>query len=418
MPDILVIGGGAAGMMAALAAAEAGASVTLLERNEKLGRKIYITGKGRCNLTNDCTLEEFLREVPGNPRFLYSALTAFGPQDMMALMENGGCPVKTERGRRVFPVSDHASDVTRCLEGLLRRRGVTIRLNARVRSLSAEEGRVTGAVLESGEKIAASRVILATGGRSYEGTGSTGDGYRMAEAAGHTIVPLRPGLAGLELREDWPKRLQGLSLKNVTLTLKQGKKTLYQEQGEMLFTHFGISGPLALTACSHLPEDVASARLTLNLKPALDRETLDNRLVREMTQQSRKRLRTALCALLPSSLAEEFPGICGLDGEKTCDQLTRQERSRLADTLQALPLTVTRPRPIEEAIITRGGVSVKETDPKTMESKRLPGLYFAGELLDTDAHTGGYNLQIAWSTGHLAGKSAAESVMKEDREVQ
>ena len=407
MAEVIVIGGGAAGMMAALAASGAGARVTLLERNEKLGRKVYITGKGRCNVTNDCTRDEFLREVPRNPRFLYSALNAFPPQQMMALLEENGCPVVVQRGRRVFPQTEKASDVTRTLERILLRQGVRIRYHSRVQSLRTEAGQVRGVVLESGEALDAARVIVATGGLSYPGTGSTGDGYRLAREAGHTIVPQRPSLTALETVESWPGKLQGLSLKNVTLTLKSGKRTLYADLGEMLFTHFGVSGPLVLEMSCHLPEEVEGVQFLIDLKPGLDPQQLDARLVREMEAQSRRQLRNVMGALLPGRLAEIFPELCRVDGERVCGQVTREERERIGRTLKALPLTVRALRPIEEAIVTRGGVSVREVTPGTMESRLVSGLYFAGEVLDVDAHTGGYNLQIAFSTGCLAGQSAA-----------
>ena len=405
--EVIVIGGGAGGMMAALFAARGGARVTLLERNDKLGRKVYITGKGRCNLTNDCTVDEFLKETPRNPRFLYSALNFFSPQDMMRLMEEGGCPVVTKRGRRVFPATEKASDVTRTLQKLMTAAGVRTITGARVRAIDEAEGRVVGVTLEDGTRLPADRVILATGGRSYPATGSTGDGYSMAGALGHTIIPQTGVLSAMETVESWPRELQGLSLRNVTLTLRRGKKTLYTELGEMLFTHFGISGPLTLTMSCHLPEDLTQAQVTLNLKPGLTREQLDQRLQREFQAQSRKQLRNVMPALLPGRLADIFPGLCGVDGMKTCDQLTRAEREALVDTMQALPMGLKRLAPLEEAIVTRGGVSVREITPATMESKLISGLYFAGEVIDVDAHTGGYNLHIAWATGALAGDSAA-----------
>lgn len=408
MADILVIGGGAGGLMAAVAASAAGAQVTLLERNDKLGRKIYITGKGRCNVTNDCTLDAFMREVPRNPRFLYSALSAFTPQQMMALLEKNGCPVVVQRGRRVYPASEKASDVTRTLEGILRRQGVQIRLNSRVQALLWEGDAVTGVVLANGEQLHARAVVLATGGLSYPGTGSTGDGYRLAQQVGHTIMPTRPSLVAVETHEAWPCQLQGLSLKNVQLTLRSGKKALYSEQGEMLFTHFGLSGPLVLEMSCHLPDDLAQAHVTIDMKPALDASQLDARLVRELESQPRRQLRSMMGALLPLRMAELFPQLCGVDGCKVCAQVTRTERERIGTTLKALPLTLKALRPMEEAIVTRGGVRVQEVVPGTMESKRCRGLYFAGEVLDVDAHTGGYNLHIAFATGHLAGASAAE----------
>lgn len=406
-PEILVAGGGAAGMMAALFAARAGASVTLLERNEKLGKKIYITGKGRCNLTNDCSLEEFLRQVPRNPRFLYGALNRFGPQDMMALMEEAGCPVEVQRGQRVFPRSEKASDVIRALARLMEQAGVRVRLHSRIQSLIVQEGRAAGVVLESGERLEADAVILALGGQSYPMTGSTGDGYALAREAGHHVLPPEAVLSALETVEDWPRALQGLALKNVRLTLRSGRKTLYTELGEMLFTHFGISGPLVLEMSCHLPAELAQAQVTLDLKPGLTPQQLDLRLQRDFATQPRKQLQNVLPGLLPLRLSALFPDLAGVSGERVCGQITRGEREQLGAALKALPITLRARRPLAEAIVTRGGVDVKEIQPATMESKLLPGLYFAGEMIDVDAHTGGFNLQIAFSTGALAGSSAA-----------
>ncbi len=406
-PEILVAGGGAAGMMAALFAARAGASVTLLERNEKLGKKIYITGKGRCNLTNDCSLEEFLRQVPRNPRFLYGALNRFGPQDMMVLMEEAGCPVEVQRGQRVFPRSEKASDVIRALARLMEQAGVRVRLHSRIQSLIVQEGRAAGVVLENGERLEADAVILALGGQSYPMTGSTGDGYALAREAGHHVLPPEAVLSALETVEDWPRALQGLALKNVRLTLRSGRKTLYTELGEMLFTHFGISGPLVLEMSCHLPAELAQAQVTLDLKPGLTPEQLDLRLQRDFAAQPRKQLQNVLPGLLPLRLSALFPDLAGVSGERICGQITRGEREQLGAALKALPITLRARRPLAEAIVTRGGVDVKEIQPATMESKLLPGLYFAGEMIDVDAHTGGFNLQIAFSTGALAGSSAA-----------
>ena len=408
MSDIVVIGGGAAGMMAAVFAARAGANVTLLEKNEKLGKKVYITGKGRCNLTNDCDRDEFLAQVPRNPRFLYSALNFFAPRDMMALLEENGCPVTVQRGKRVFPSSEKASDVTKALTSLLRKLNVRVCLNAEVKTLTAEGGRLTGAELKNGTVQRADAVILACGGLSYPSTGSTGDGYRFAEALGHTVLSRSPVLVGLETEDTWPRSLQGLSLRNVTLTLSGGKKTLYTELGEMLFTHFGISGPLALEASCHLPDPPAGAKLAIDLKPGLPREQLDARVRRDFSEAGKKQLKSVLPGLLPTSLAEIFPGLCGIDASLPCNQVTAAQREKLLTMLKALPLTVRAPRPIDEAVVTRGGVSIKEIDPGTMRSKLMPNLYFAGEMIDVDAHTGGFNLQIAWSTGALAGASAAD----------
>ena len=408
MRSVLIIGAGAAGLMAAVFAAGAGAEVTVLERNEKPGKKIYLTGKGRCNVTNDCTMEEFLREVPQNPRFLYSALSFFSPEDMKNLLAENGCPTITQRGRRVFPVTEKASDVTRTLVRVAQQRGTRILLNQRVkRLLIGEAGRVTGVETEEGAQRAADAVILATGGVSYPATGSTGDGYHFAAETGHTVLPAIPSLIGLESKEAWPRELQGLSLKNVRITLKKGKKSLYSEQGEMLFTHFGFSGPLILEASCHLPADIRDCMLELDLKPGLTREQLYARVQRDLEAGSRKQIRNILPGLMPGSLAEIFPSICGLPAGLPCNQVTASQREVLVNRMKTLPLDISGRRPIAEAVITRGGVSVKEVNPGTMESKLIPGLYFAGEILDVDAHTGGYNLQIAFSTGALAGNSAA-----------
>ena len=409
MSDIVVIGGGAAGMMAAVFAARAGANVTLLEKNEKLGKKVYITGKGRCNLTNDCDRDGFLAQVPRNPRFLYSALNFFAPRDMMALLEENGCPVTVQRGKRVFPASEKASDVTRALAALLRKLNVRVCLNAEVRKLVSENGLLTGAELGAGAFQRADAVILACGGLSYPSTGSTGDGYRFAEALGHTVVPPSPVLVGLETEESWPKELQGLSLRNVTLALSSGKKTLYSELGEMLFTHFGVSGPLALEASCHLPEPARGAKLAVDLKPGLTHEQLDARLRRDFSEAGKKQFKSVLPGLLPASLAEIFPRLCGISPVLPCSQVTSAQREMLLNMLKALPLTVKAPRPVDEAVVTRGGVSVKEIEPGTMRSRLVPNLFFAGEMIDVDAHTGGFNLQIAWSTGSLAGYSASQN---------
>ncbi len=407
MGRLIIVGAGAAGLMAAIHAGRAGCETLVLERNEKAGKKIYITGKGRCNCTHDCGVEDFLREVPQNPRFLYSALRFFGPRDLMNLLEQAGCPVTVQRGQRVFPSSEKASDVTRTLLKECAAAGAEIRLTERVRSVTVAGGRVTGVLLESGKTLPADAVLLATGGWSYPATGSTGDGYRMAADLGHTVFPPRPSLSAMETEESWPATLQGLSLKNVRLQMKRGKRVLYEELGEMLFTHFGVSGPLVLEGSCHLPEDPSGVQLELDLKPGLTQDQLDARLRRDFAEAGKKQLRSVLPGLLPRSLAEIFPGITGLPAEILCSQVTGAQRAALVAALKGLRLTVHRLRPVEEAIVTRGGVSVREINPGTMESKLVSGLYFAGELIDTDAHTGGFNLQIAFSTGALAGYSAA-----------
>ena len=413
MGKILIIGAGAAGLMAAIHASRAGVPVTVLEHNEKAGKKIYITGKGRCNVTNDCDRDEFLREVVRNPRFLYSALSFFGPRDMIALLEENGCPVEVQRGRRAYPASMKASDVTKTLLEICRRQGVEFLYHQEAARLRTEadpetgERRILGVETREGRLIPAEKVILATGGMSYPATGSTGDGYRMAAEAGHRILQPRASLVGMEAAESWPAKLQGLSLRNVRITLRSGKKTLYTELGEMLFTHFGFSGPLILEASCHLPEE-QEYTLTLDLKPGLTREQLDARIRRELEAGARRQVRNILPGLLPASLAEIFPELCGLPRELSCSQMTAAQRGALAEGLKALPLRVRGLRPLTEAVVTRGGVDVKEVQPGTMESRIMKGLYLAGEVLDVDAHTGGYNLQIAFSTGALAGRSAAE----------
>ena len=407
--NVIVIGGGAAGLSAALFASRAGARITLLEKNEKFGKKLYITGKGRCNLCNACDTETFLRSVQRNPRFLYSALRFLSPDGLQALMAELGCPTKVERGNRVFPVSDHASDVSRALLGALK--GQALKLQAEVLEVLTEEGCVSGVRVRTaqGEQVLpCGSAIIATGGASYPVTGSTGDGYRFARQLGHEVTPIRPSLVPLIVKEEWPRQLQGLSLKNVCLTAHMHGKIKYCEQGEMLFTHFGISGPLVLSLSSVLAEaNWADVRLTLDMKPALSAQQLDARLLRDFQQSPRKQLQNLLPGLLPARMAALFPALCNVSGAKQPAQITAAERARIVSLLKALPLTVTGTRPLEEAIVTCGGVSVKEIFPATMMSKKVPGLFFAGEVLDVDAFTGGFSLQIAFSTGALAGASAA-----------
>ncbi|MCD7755476.1 MAG: NAD(P)/FAD-dependent oxidoreductase [Firmicutes bacterium] len=397
--DGIVIGGGAAGMFAALTAAGQGSRVLILERNDRLGRKLLITGKGRCNVTNHCSAEEVLRNVPRNGRFLYSAMNAFPPESAMAFFQENGCPLKTERGNRVFPVSDRASSVLECLQSVLRRRHVTVE-SGRVREILTEDGHVTGVRTER-EEYRAAWVILATGGLSYPATGSTGDGYAMANRLGHTVTETEGSLVPLEVAgRDCPD-MQGLSLRNVGVKLVcESGKTLYEDFGELLFTHFGVSGPTVLSASAHLK---GKCCLTIDLKPALDMAKLDARLLRDLGQYQNRAMENALTELLPRSMIPVILRRAGISGELQANALTRQQRRALLEQMKNFRLEITGKRPVAEAIITSGGVKVSEVDPKTMASKRVPGLYFAGEILDCDAYTGGFNLQIAWATGYAAG---------------
>ena len=409
MSKVAIIGGGAAGMMAAVAAARAGNRGQLYEKNEKLGKKLFITGKGRCNLTNACDMEEMMAAVVHNARFLYSSFYAFTNQDMMAFMEGNGCPVKIERGNRVFPASDKSSDVIRALSESLRKLGVEVHLFAEAKSLVWEQGQVKGVLLKKNRHmVPADAVIVATGGLSYPSTGSTGDGYHFAESAGHTVTQLRPALVPLQVKElQTVQALQGLSLRNVRVRLKKGSKVRYEALGEMLFTHFGVSGPVALTASSYVADEVKKGELILSvdLKPALEPEQLDGRILRDFEEMKNKRFKNALTRLLPSKLIPVMVERSGISPEKPVNEITRVERKHLAEQIKDFQLTITGFRDYKEAIITQGGVSVREINPQTMESKLVKGLYFAGEVLDLDAVTGGYNLQIAWSTGYLAGIS-------------
>lgn len=407
--SIVVIGGGAAGLMAAITAARQSAQVTLLEPNERLGKKVNITGKGRCNVTNDCDRETLLANIPGNGRFLYSALTRFTPQDTMAFFRELGVPLKVERGNRVFPVSDSAFDITNALERELKRRRVRW---ARDRALhiKTENGAVTAV---QGEKDAypAQAVILATGGVSYPGTGSTGDGYRMAQELGHTVVPPRGSLVPLVCAGSDCPDMQGLSLRNVELTVYNGKKKpVFREFGELLFTHFGVSGPLVLSASAHLRRwERETYRLDIDLKPALDEQKLDARLLRDIGENPNRDMSNIVAGLVPHSMIPVLLRRAGLSGNEKANSLTKEQRRGLVQALKHFALDVTGTRPVSEAIVTAGGVKVGEVAPNTMASKRVDGLYFAGEVLDVDAYTGGFNLQIAWATGYLAGLSAAES---------
>ena len=407
MSSVIVIGGGAAGMMAAYAAAECGHKVVLLEQNEKLGKKLYITGKGRCNVTNACGQDKLFENIVSNPKFLYSAFYDFDNKRMMELLERAGCPLKIERGERVFPVSDHSSDVIAAFERLLGQKNVTVYLKTAVREVTVEDGAAKGVILNNGERLPCDAVVLATGGLSYPTTGATGDGYRMAKMLGHTVKECVPALVPMEIQEPWCSALQGLSLKNVMLTMYCGTKKIWQGFGEMLFTHFGVSGPLVLSASSYYVKckDKRQVTVTVDLKPALTAEQLDKRILRDFEQNLNKQFKNVIGGLYPAKLIPVMIELSGIDGDKKIHEITRQERGRLAGITKGLTMQVTGLRNYNEAIITQGGVTVKEVNPSTMESKLVKGLYFAGELLDLDAVTGGFNLQIAWSTGHLAGSS-------------
>lgn len=402
MKRIAVVGGGAAGLTAAYRAALHGNRVVLFERNEKLGKKIYITGKGRCNLTNDCPPELFLQNVVRGEKFLTGIVRRFSPRDMMTFLEERGLPLKVERGQRVFPVSDHASDVARTLEGAARGAGAEIRLNTRVSGLRIENGVLTG--LRTEEELSFDAVVLATGGLSYPSTGSTGDGLRMAKEAGHAIVDCVPSLTGLRLAEDCTQ-VQGLSLKNVVLSAERGGKTIYSRMGELLFTHYGVSGPLALSLSAlinRLP--MREISLFLDFKPALDEKTLDRRIVRDLAERSNEELGSVIRGLLPGGLGAFVLRALGLSPRVRAHSVTREMRAKLQAGLKRFPLTPLGLRGFDEAVVTSGGISLKEVDPRTMESKLIRGLYFCGEMLDLDAFTGGFNLQIAFSTGFAAGE--------------
>lgn len=416
----IIIGAGPAGIMAAISAANNGDDVVLLEKNEKIGKKLFITGKGRCNVTNACTRDEFFENVVSNPKFLYSAFSQFNNEDLMRLIDDNGTPLKTERGNRVFPVSDHSSDIIKALNNALKNAHVDLRLNTSVKSILFEadnklmvgnnpecsDKSVTGIRTDNGEIIKGDKVIVATGGISYKSTGSTGDGLRWAGESGHRISSLKPALVPLETKEKWPSELTGLSLKNVTLSLFIKDKLKYKEMGEMLFTHFGISGPLVLTSSSILAcSDEKDVKVFIDLKPALSDEEFDARLIRELQEGNKKDLKNILGNIYPVKLGLKVCELAGVDIYKKCNELTKEERKKILEYTKRLPLTIKGTRDYDEAIITHGGVSVKDINPKTMESKLIKGLYFAGEVMDVDAFTGGFNLQIAFSTGYLAGIS-------------
>lgn len=399
--DIVIIGGGAAGMMAGITAARLYKSVVIVERNDIMGKKLLITGKGRCNVTNNCDNDTVMKNIPTNPRFLYSALSIFSTADTMAFFEELGVPLKTERGNRVFPLSDKSRDIVNALKNELKRLNVPV-IRARAEKILTQDGFVSGVVTDK-ETISCNSVILATGGKSYPGTGSTGDGYKMARALGHTVTPLTPSLVPLCTKED-TGNIMGLSLKNVTVTLyDKDNKKLYFDMGEMLFTHFGVSGPLILSASAFYRE---GCKISIDLKPALDEKKLDSRILRDFEGAKNKNISNAMRGLLPEKLILPVLSRADISPDTKVNVITKEQRKALISILKSLTFEITGTRPIEEAIITKGGISVKEIDPKTMESKLIPGLYFAGEIIDCDAYTGGFNLQIAFSTAYLSGINA------------
>lgn len=404
MSDVIVIGAGAAGMTAAIAAAEAGARVRVLEKNADAGRKLAITGKGRCNVTNNCTFDELMENIPRNGRFLYSALSAFTPQDTMALFEGLGVPLTTERGKRVFPTSGRARDIVNALEGRLKALGAEL-IQERADSLIIEDGRCAGV---RGRREYRGAVVLATGGMSYPRTGSDGYGYTLAKSAGHTVIPPEPSLSAMETKQRWAAQAAGLDLRNISMALYDGDKQIYSDFGELQFTAHGVSGPTVLSASAHIPR-MESGRysIRIDLKPALSEKQLDARILRDFAERRGTPFGESLRGLLPQQLTAPVAALSGVDPLKKVDEVTREERRALVSLLKCVRLDITRFRPIEEAIVTRGGVCVKEIYPKTMESKLCGGLYFAGEIIDVDAYTGGFNLQIAFSTGMAAGKAAA-----------
>lgn len=412
MSKVLIIGGGAAGMMAGVFAARNHHEVHILEKNEKLGKKVFITGKGRCNVANACDTEELFPAVMSNPKFLYSGFYSFGPQDVMNFFEEAGVPLKVERGNRVFPQSDHSSDIIRALERELKKAGAKVHLHTTVKEIvkKPEAEKVTGVILEDGTFMEGDAVIVATGGFSYQSTGSTGDGYRFARELGLKVTDISPSLVPLKTKEDYIPKLQGLSLKNTGLTIKNGKKVLYEDFGEMMFTHFGVTGPMILSASAHIGAKLAKAEngelcAYLDLKPALTKEQLDVRILREFETGQNKQFKNVIGVLFPSSLTPVMLELGGIPAEKRIHDISREERQHFVDLVKAFPFTITGMGEFKEAIITKGGVSVKEINPGTMESKKISGLYFAGEVLDLDAVTGGYNLQIAWSTAYLAAQA-------------
>lgn len=405
MSKVLIIGGGAAGMFAAVTAARCGHQVSLYEKNEKLGKKLFITGKGRCNLTNACDMDTLFSSVVTNPRFLYSSFYGFTNQDTIDFFEGIGLKTKVERGNRVFPDSDHSSDVIRCLEQEMARVKVEVHLNTAVSRVAEKDGIFRYLVLEGGEKVPGDACIVATGGLSYRTTGSTGDGYRFARETGHQVTECLPALVPMETEESWVPKLQGLSLRNIRAAIYDGRRKLYDDFGEMLFTHYGVSGPLMLSASSVVGKKLQEKklRLSIDLKPALSEEQLDQRVLRDFEENQNKQFKNAVGKLFPAKLAPVMIELSGIPADKKVNVISRGERQRFVQLIRNLPATVVGLRDYNEAIITRGGVNVREVDPATMESKLVKGLYFAGEVLDLDALTGGFNLQIAWATAYAAG---------------
>lgn len=407
MKKVIVVGGGAAGMMAALFASKNGHEVHLYEKNEKLGKKLFITGKGRCNVTNAGDADTFFRSVISNPKFLYSAFYGFTNEQTMELFEELGVPLKVERGNRVFPVSDHSSDVISALSRELHRLGVEVNLHTEVKRISAEGGIFRKIMLSNGKEIAGDACIVATGGISYESTGSTGDGYRFAEETGHSVAKLFPSLVPMEVKEQYVRELQGLSLRNVNAAIYDGKKKLYEEFGEMLFTHYGVSGPVIISASSKVGKKLKEKelRLCIDLKPALTSEQLDQRILREFEDNKNKQFKNSVDRLFPAKLKPVMLELSGILPGKKVNEISKEERLRFGALIKNFEMTLSGMRGYNEAIITKGGVSVKEINPQTMESKKVQGLYFVGEVLDLDALTGGFNLQIAWSTAAAAGNA-------------
>lgn len=410
MKKIIVVGGGAAGMMAAIECARNGAEVTLYEKNERLGKKLFITGKGRCNLTNACDMEDLLKSVMKNHKFMYSSFQNFNNWETIGFFEELGMTTKIERGNRVFPASDHSSDVIKALENELRAQGVAVVLNQRVEKINQNQEQVIGVTLANGKKVPADAVIIATGGLSYPRTGSTGDGFTFARQLGLKVTETSPALVPLVTKEDWVTSLQGLSLRNVATVIKKENKVLFEGFGEMLFTHYGVSGPLMLSASSVILEQLKKSNLTLviDLKPALSEEQLDERILRDFSEGKNKQFKNVLGNLLPAKLIPVVIELSGISPEKKVNEINKKERRKLLETLKMLTITITDVRGYDEAIITRGGVDVKEISPSTMETKKVKDLYFAGEVLDVDAVTGGFNLQIAWSTAMAAARAASK----------